>query len=411
MTEIPRYKSEYGINLEKTSKLDETYFDINFHNGEFLIMDSSTLANDNPFKELETSSTPNFKDIINKIASYSEPTSDKTKAMNSFGKNIPNIYLYKKKDSSELYSKLDINNEKDSREYSNYLRSFIIYDRCLEFINSLNDSVLFKEELLKVYSKNKKIIITGTPLYGPSRFGLILWDIIANLANIKNDYLSLLKTSYNIKFNYKPDLNFDDVQKTINTGKIPFAGRTSFKKSSSFSKKGVPLGSNIASQAASIAVKIFKKNINSDIIIVKRLERETNEVLDRILNGYDPSDDEIIRLFNKLNELSRTITKIMEFIEANDEIKATFDSDLPYLKTFLIETNQNILAISDVYSDLVSSTPVKNLAFNIPPPSTFEARRKIFESASHKESPVERFRRISKVVPKYLDGLEVFKRK
>jgi hypothetical protein len=115
-------------------------------------------------------------------------------------------------------------------------------------------------------------------------------------------------------------------------------------------------------------------------------------------------------LFNQLNAASIKISGIIESIEnGSDEIMTTFDSDLVLLKKLLKEINQNILPISEIYSDLVLSTPVKNLAFNIPTPMDFQSKRAMFESASRTESPAEMLRRASKAVTTSLSGLTVFK--
>jgi hypothetical protein len=399
---IKKYETDYGITLKETNDFDQTYLQKNLEYGEYLILDSSTLHNDNPFKQLENINIDiDLKEIINDIAIYHENTGSNTKVINSFGKNIPHIYFYKKTDSNELYNKLDIKKESDSREYSNYLRSFIIYDRCLEFINSLDDTLYFKAELLKLYQNNKKQIIKGSAIYGPSRFVLILWDIIAIFAKIENEYLSLLKTSYNITSNYKPDLDFNDIKTTINTIRLPFKNKTSFRKSSS-SVKGNSLGLNIASQA----VQKFKEKIKREIINLGLLIVEINDI---IFSDDNPKEEDIKRRFNKLNQAARKNVEIIKSIEdGSEEIKATFASDLPPLKKLLSEINENIEPISQNYPELFLSTPTTSLAFNITPPATFQARRNMFELASRKETPGQRLRRASHAIVTSLNGLKVF---
>ena len=189
-TKIQRYQREFGIKLERTTDFDKNNLKKNLIDGEYFILDSSTLSKDNPFKDIETNSE-NLTEIIGNIALYYESTGHKTKVMNSFGPNPPNIYFYKK-DGSELYSKIDIKDIIESRKYSNYLRSFIIYDKLIEYINRI-PNLEIKTKLLNLCTDNKQKIIIGSSVRGPSIFVTTLWDIISKFINIKDDYLDLLK--------------------------------------------------------------------------------------------------------------------------------------------------------------------------------------------------------------------------
>ncbi len=361
------YKRQYDVTLKETKKFDETYLKQNLENGDYIIFDTSNLSEDNPLHNI--SNGYDLLDNINDIPLYRNKETNK---FNVFEKD-PKIYFYLKKndkgEDKEYWGEINKTNE---NTYSNYLKSFIIYDLCLDFINNLDSGVYpFKDELLKLYTTedNKKKLIKGSHLQPPPLFITILWDLLYHLTGLSsNEFFTLLKTQLNIKYTYKTDLSYDDIKAMILFSRIPFnlSGRSPVFKSLS-SGFGVSEG-------------VIEKTKKRTFAKIKELEQQTQFLSENPIS-IDSSSDQVDDRHKLLTKMNENVDILISFIDnLPPESQGTFMPFRPKLeqmKNFIIDY---IDYMRNYYSSVTNDNNGNNNNLNtLSPMERFAKTRQKFE--------------------------------
>jgi hypothetical protein len=321
---IEKCKSKYDVEMQKESK--DKIFSFNEKG-----LNTSSLQDNTEYIILNTfghtkENNPLLKNNLNDIALYQSNIFEDANNKKPF-----DMFLYIKNEKDQYIGQIYFGSKYSSSfdhemKYSNYLKALIIYDKCLEFINNLNEIKYDdKGKLLKLYQEetSKKKLIIGTKFNSSPHFIIIFWHFLHHLTKTpieKLSFFDLLFTNYILgKPTLKSSPTFQDVTNMIENGKLPYEKpHPAISSSSAMDELRSEVIQSFKNQLIQKIHKIYGDIEKLNEPGLQLTEDLTEEKLTQIVPAR----------YKLLGQVHNVVDEILKKISSlDDKIKLSFDED------------------------------------------------------------------------------------